>query len=82
MAFMFLLICPFLSLAVYLLAAIIACFIKDDDHKPSSHMEHVDASIPEVPKSQEEGYVDKRTLAEKFDGRLTNIFKNPFDGIL
>lgn len=82
MAFMFLLICPFLGPVVYLLAAIITCLVKGDGYKPSSHKEHVDASIPEVSKSQEEGYVDKRTLAEKFDGRLTNIFKNPFDGIL
>lgn len=36
--------------------------------------QHVDVHVQEQPKWP--------TIAEQFDGRLTNVFKNPLEGIL
>ncbi len=45
-------------------------------HQPTIPDHHV----PEPP--QPAGYHDDRSLAEKFDGRLTNVFRNFWEDVL
>lgn len=77
---MFLLVAPFIGMVIWVIAAFFA--LGSDSKHPYEKQTPIDTSLPEVPPPTEKGYVDDRTLAEKFDGRLTNIVRNPWEGIL
>ncbi len=64
-----------------LIVGIIALFT--GDFTPTSHTDvHVDVHNQTPPPQQSQPQEKWPSLAEQFDTRLTNIFRNPWEGIL
>ena len=75
----FLVLVPVINIVAIVIGAIISAF----SHSTTSH------SVPfnEMPDGEKYANLPKRqeewpSLAEQMDGRLTNVFKNPYEGIL
>lgn len=49
---------------------------------PSNSDVHIDVHVQTPPSQQTPPKEEWPTIAEQFDGRLTNIFRNPWEGIL
>ena len=77
---LFLFYAPFICVGGWIIGAIIGACIGGPKGSTDCH---VRSSIPDpLPPEHIEGYHDDRTIADKIDGRLTNVLKNPWEGIL
>lgn len=77
---MFLTLAPVISLGVAIVAMVIAAFATGE--YSTSHS--IDIKMPdgEEYKRDKVEHEPNPTIAEQFDGRLTNIVRNPWEGIL
>lgn len=73
-----------LSLFAPILIAIIGSCFQKDDYSVNGGTS-VDIHLPDGEEYKDKVGTperDRPSIAEQFDGRLTNIFKNPWEGIL
>ena len=77
----FLLILPLINAAGILIAIIAACCSKRTKRYDT---EPVDMTLPDGKEYGQPGISsrDNPTIAQQYDTRITNIFKNPMEGIL
>ena len=69
------------SSVLSLIVGLVALFT--GNYTPPSHNDvHVDVHVQTPPPQQTLPQEQWPSLAEQFDGRLTNIFRNPWEGIL
>lgn len=80
---MFLYYAPLICLGGTLLGVFIGALISSERESSGSGSLTMKSSMPDpLPPEHVEGYHDDRSIADKVDGRLTNIVKNPWEGIL
>ena len=77
---MFLLVVPVITVAIIMISCIVSAIM----HKNKRYTSYTPAVIPEDPPRpveviRKQEYPD---IADQFDGRLTNIVRNPMKGIL
>ena len=76
---MFLTVAPVIGLGLALIVMAIISFASSE----STEVTHVEFQLPEgTPKDVPQTKEPNPTIAEQFDGRLTNILRNPMEGIL
>lgn len=75
---------PLINVGIWILVAAISVIVREGRNTYSGPHLDIDTYMPDG-----EAYKDKKvehdpnpTIAEQFDGRLTNVVRNPFEGIL
>lgn len=76
---MLLTVAPIVGLGLVLIVMAIISFASSEGTEAT----HVELQLPEgTPKDVPQTKEPNPTIAEQFDGRLTNILRNPMEGIL
>jgi len=77
----FLLILPAINAVGILIVIIAVCCSK---RRPTGDISAVDTNLPDNKEFGQPGISsrDNPTIAQQYDTRITNIFKNPMEGIL
>lgn len=79
-----LVIVPLINIGVWLIVGLVALF-RSSDHSYKGPPLDIDTYMPDGEQYKNVCQTTKEpnpTIAEQFDGRLTNIFRNPWEGIL
>lgn len=80
---LFLYYAPFICFGGLIVGVIIGAIIDSERGGSGSSTLSMKSSMPDpLPPEHVEGYHDDRSIADKIDGRLTNIVKNPWEGVL
>ena len=80
-AIMFLVLTPVLGAVLFIIGLTIACLSKGMKSGSSGASVHPVPDVPPVMPIQEPSS-EHPDIADQFDGRLTNVLKNPMKGIL
>ena len=80
-AIIFIMAAPFISIGAWIIIAIVHAF--NSNNSSSIQYKGGPKIAPDVPDNIPERQLpDYPDIADQFDGRLTNVFKNPWKGIL
>lgn len=79
---MWLVLVPVINIVIIIIAVAISAVLRDSPGPSNTITPRVTPDNPPTPVETYTTQRDNPELADQFDGRLTNVFKNPMKGIL
>ena len=75
---------PLINVGIWVIVVIVSSFVHEDKNTYKGPPLNIDTYMPDGEKYKDVKveHEPNPTIAEQFDGRLTNVFKNPLEGIL
>lgn len=75
---------PLINVGIWLIVALVSMCVNDKGNKYKGPPLNIDTYMPdgEQYKYNKVEHEPNPTIAEQFDGRLTNVLRNPMEGIL
>lgn len=80
----YLVLVPVINVLIWVIVAIVSSFARGDKNTYEGPPLNIDTYMPDGEKYKDVKveHEPNPTIAEQFDGRLTNIVRNPLEGIL